>query len=147
MPPGPNNPLGSYMMRLSLGSYLIHGSNDPSSVGRRSSSSCIHLYNTDIKQLYQQVEIGTVVHIVNQPDKLTWAARQLYLESHAPIDRGVGQPLTSLQPLVEKILTMTAKYPADQVAVNLNHALAVAKKESGIPTVIGQLKVAKKLSA
>ena len=36
VPPGPDNPLGAYMMTLAWPSYLIHGTNKPYGVGLRS---------------------------------------------------------------------------------------------------------------
>ena len=48
----PNNPLGEYM--LDLGDHLlIHGTNDPQSIGRAESKGCIRLDNRDIKDVYE----------------------------------------------------------------------------------------------
>ncbi|MEE4145594.1 MAG: L,D-transpeptidase family protein, partial [Halieaceae bacterium] len=44
VPPGPDNPLGEYAMRLSMPSYLIHGTNKPWGVGMRVSHGCIRMY-------------------------------------------------------------------------------------------------------
>jgi len=85
MPPGPDNPLGSYELRLSGGNYLIHGTNLPAGVGRRSSAGCIRLYEQDISQLYNMVELGTKVVIINKPYKAGWDNKDLYLEAHMPL--------------------------------------------------------------
>lgn len=82
VPPGPDNPLGEYAMRLGLPTYLIHGTNKPWGVGMRVSSGCIRLYPEDIEELFQHVEIGTPVHIINQPYKVGLYDDILYLESH-----------------------------------------------------------------
>lgn len=68
--PGPDNPLGKYMLRLSKPTYLIHGTNEPESVGRRSSGGCIHLYNEDIDVLFHMVSVGTKVRIIDNPYKV-----------------------------------------------------------------------------
>jgi L,D-transpeptidase ErfK/SrfK len=85
IPPGPDNPLGSYKLGLSKGGFLIHGTNLPAGVGRRSSAGCIRLYESDIKQLYNMVEIGTKVLVINQPYKAAWKGGTLYLEAHMPL--------------------------------------------------------------
>jgi L,D-transpeptidase ErfK/SrfK len=78
--PGEDNPLGEYALYLGWPAYLIHGTNDPRGVGRHSSRGCIRLYPNDIAELYQLVEPGTPVRVVNQPVKLGWIGGELYLE-------------------------------------------------------------------
>lgn len=64
IPPGPDNPLGQYAMTLSLPSYLIHGTNDPTTIGKRISAGCIRMYPEDIAVLFDLVPVGTKVRIV-----------------------------------------------------------------------------------
>ena len=64
MPPGPDNPLGSHALYLSWPSYRIHGTSDTRKIGRQSSSGCIGLYNEQIEELFNSVEIGTPVRIL-----------------------------------------------------------------------------------
>ena len=85
IPPGPDNPLGAYELRLSRPTYLIHGTNLPDGVGRRSSAGCIRLYPEDIEELYKMVEVGAKVIIINQPYKAGWLGKKLYLEAHMPL--------------------------------------------------------------
>ena len=42
----------------------IHGTNNPSSIGRSMSHGCIRLHNSDITQLAQKVSLGTPIFIV-----------------------------------------------------------------------------------
>src|SRR5690606_7295680 len=51
-------------------------------VGRRVSSGCIRLYPEDIEELYDLVEVGTKVTIVDQPIKLEWVDGELFMEAH-----------------------------------------------------------------
>jgi L,D-transpeptidase ErfK/SrfK len=51
IPPGPDNPLGSHWMGLSIKGYGIHGTNFPWAVGRLVSHGCIRLYPEDIVRL------------------------------------------------------------------------------------------------
>jgi lipoprotein-anchoring transpeptidase ErfK/SrfK len=58
---GPDNPLGARALYLGNTLYRIHGTNDPSSIGRASSSGCFRMYNEDVIDLYNRVSIGTLV--------------------------------------------------------------------------------------
>ena len=57
----PNNPMGQFAMTLGDGTYAIHGTNRPASVGRFVSHGCIRMYNADITDLYGRVGVGTTV--------------------------------------------------------------------------------------
>jgi L,D-transpeptidase ErfK/SrfK len=82
VPPGPDNPLGSHALRLSLGSVLIHGTNKPWGVGRRVSHGCIRLYPEDIPWLFKAVSKGTPVTIVQQPVKVGIRDKNVFIEVH-----------------------------------------------------------------
>lgn len=82
VPPGPNNPLGFYALRLSASSYLIHGTNRPWSIGRRVTHGCIRLYPEDISRLFQLIQSGTNVTIVQQPIKVGVRDNKVYVEVH-----------------------------------------------------------------
>ena len=61
---GPGNPLGARAMYLGNTDYRIHGTNDPSSIGKHMSSGCIRLLNADVIDLYSRVGIGTKVVVL-----------------------------------------------------------------------------------
>ncbi len=82
--PGPQNPLGEYALYLSKATYLIHGTNKPSSIGLRATSGCIRLYPEDVKKLYEDTPVKTPVGIVNQPYLLGQRNGVVYLEVHGP---------------------------------------------------------------
>ncbi len=86
VPPGPDNPLGEYVLRLSMPSYLIHGTNKPAGVGMRVSHGCVRLYPEDIEPLFESVSVGTPVAIVNQPYLVGWKNGNIYLEAHKPFE-------------------------------------------------------------
>jgi lipoprotein-anchoring transpeptidase ErfK/SrfK len=44
--------------------YRIHGTNQPSSIGRSVSNGCIRMINAHVQDLYQRVPIGTVVTVL-----------------------------------------------------------------------------------
>jgi L,D-transpeptidase ErfK/SrfK len=82
IPPGPDNPLGSHALRLSLGTVLIHGTNRPFAVGRKVTHGCIRLYPEDIPQLFSMIPNGMKVTIVRQPIKVGVRDKKVYLEVH-----------------------------------------------------------------
>jgi lipoprotein-anchoring transpeptidase ErfK/SrfK len=61
---GPGNPLGARAMYLGNSEYRIHGTNDPTTIGKRVSSGCIRLTNEDVEDLYNRVSIGTKVVVL-----------------------------------------------------------------------------------
>src|ERR1700729_3266453 len=56
---GPGNPLGARAMYLGSSEYRIHGTNDPSTIGKFVSSGCIRLTNEDVADLFSRVNVGT----------------------------------------------------------------------------------------
>lgn len=58
----PQNPLGEYW--LGLGNHIgIHGTIDPASIGAAASRGCIHLGDTDIREVYELLGTGSEVTI------------------------------------------------------------------------------------
>lgn len=56
---GPNNPVGVVWLSLSKQHYGIHGTPEPSTIGRSQSHGCIRLTNWDISELAEMVAAGT----------------------------------------------------------------------------------------
>jgi lipoprotein-anchoring transpeptidase ErfK/SrfK len=61
---GPGNPLGARAMYLGSSQYRIHGTNDPSTIGKFVSSGCIRLTNEDVADLFSRVNVGTRVVVL-----------------------------------------------------------------------------------
>jgi lipoprotein-anchoring transpeptidase ErfK/SrfK len=61
---GPKNPLGARAMYLGSSIYRIHGTNEPSSIGKSASSGCIRMLNSDVTELYTLVKVGTEVTVL-----------------------------------------------------------------------------------
>jgi lipoprotein-anchoring transpeptidase ErfK/SrfK len=61
---GPGNPLGARALYLGNTDYRIHGTNDPTSIGKHISSGCIRLRNEDVIDLYTRVDVGTRVIVL-----------------------------------------------------------------------------------
>lgn len=132
MMPGPDNPLGGYAMRLAWPSYMIHGTNDPTGVGKRISAGCIRMFDPDVAALFHGAHIGTPVQVVYQPYKAGWKGDTLYLEAHLPIP---GRKGLSYKQVVKSAM----KDRKGQVKVDWTKAKNVAKLDLGVPQVIGHV--------
>ncbi len=57
------NPLGYRWLGIG-GRYGIHGNSNPASIGTSVSNGCVRMYNEDVEELYELVDVGTPVDIV-----------------------------------------------------------------------------------
>ena len=68
VPGGPGNPLGARALYLYRGGrdtlYRIHGTTEPSSIGKAVSNGCIRMINDHVIDLYEQTEVGAVVVVL-----------------------------------------------------------------------------------
>jgi len=136
VPPGPDNPLGEYAMRLAVGggSYLIHGTNNPLAVGMAVTHGCIRMYPEDIAALFPLVPAGTKVRLVNEPVKVAWVEGQLLLEVHPPVDaegQSIEPDLQVLEPLLDQELGK------DTAAIHWDLARDTLAAATGLPTLVG----------
>lgn len=62
----PGGPFGARWLGLNapFGDYGIHGTNNPSSIGKSISNGCIRMFNNQVIELSNLVSIGTIVRIV-----------------------------------------------------------------------------------
>jgi L,D-transpeptidase ErfK/SrfK len=135
IPPGPDNPLGEYALRLGVpgGAYLIHGTNRPVGVGMQITHGCIRLYPEDIERLFGETAVGMNVRIVNQRIKTGWMDGALYLEVHHPLDSTGAKDIEDLTSLTRAIVAATARR---RVAVDWDTAERVFEDANGVPTRI-----------
>jgi L,D-transpeptidase ErfK/SrfK len=133
VPPGPENPLGHRVLKLEMPGYLIHGTNQPYGVGMRVSHGCIRLYPENIEYLFELVEIGEPVLIINEPFLMAQADGEIYFESHRPLEDDVVEPAERLDVLLEKWngLTESGFAPRD-----IERAQAIAERSNGMPVKI-----------
>src|ERR1700733_5547442 len=80
---GPGNPLGARALYLGNTDYRIHGTNDPTTIGKRVSSGCIRLQNADVIDLFSRVGVGTKVVVLPNDQR------------NASIEGGNGAPMTA----------------------------------------------------
>ena len=65
IPPGPNGPVGSVWIGLSKPTYGIHGTPDPSKIGKTESHGCVRLTNWDAGELAKLVKRGVSVEFLD----------------------------------------------------------------------------------
>ncbi len=135
VPPGPDNPLGRYAMRLGLPGYLIHSTNKPFGVGMRVTHGCVRMYPEDIEPLFHKVPVNTRVEIVNQPIKLGWLADTLFIEVHPPLEEEWTTEEDWLRRALQIIYTETAQLP---VILDGQAVRKAVMERSGIPVPISK---------
>lgn len=134
MPPGPDNPLGSYAIYMRLPTYLIHSTIFPESVGRRASFGCIRMYENDIETFFPIIKKGTPVIIINTPVKIAWQKNRLYMEAHRPLEEHHDSINTSLPGIVKLINNNSIDSP---VLIDWQMVSYLAKDRDGLPHEIG----------
>lgn len=160
VPPGPENPLGDYAMRLGLPGYLIHGTNRPAGVGMRVTHGCIRMFPEDIGFFFGQVPLNTPVRIINEPVKIGWQGDELVVEVHESLafspfeeadttgDENDGEhddeneimvppaPRDAMTALTQQFVLATNERPA---ALDWEIAEALLEKADGIPAIAGRV--------
>lgn len=134
MPPGPENPLGKYALYLTLSGYLIHGTNQPWSVGKLISSGCIRLHNADMAELYPLAKIGDPVYIIHHPYKAGWKDGTLFLEAHVPVT--IDDKLGKLN-ILSINQTMKAYLKDNRYQIDWHLVDRIIKHPNGIPNAVG----------
>ena len=64
IPPGPNGPVGSVWIALDKPTYGVHGTPEPSKIGKAESHGCVRLTNWDAQELAKLVKTGVPVEFV-----------------------------------------------------------------------------------
>ncbi|TNF08433.1 MAG: hypothetical protein EP323_01455 [Gammaproteobacteria bacterium] len=135
VPAGPDNPLGDYLLALAIPSYFIHGTNKRFGIGMQVTHGCIRMYPEHIEELYNLVPINTPVAIVNQPYKIGWQGKMLYLEVHQPLELdGVAQE-GNRSGVVKKLTSMQQELP--EILINWGRVDVVIAQATGIPVLVG----------
>jgi L,D-transpeptidase ErfK/SrfK len=136
VPPGPDNPLGEYAMRLNIpgGAYLIHGTNRPAGVGMQVTHGCIRMFPEDIAEFFTMVPVNTKVNLIDQTTKIGWSRGTLFVERQAPLE-GTADP-THLDPAeLDRAIQTSIRGLA--VQVDWDTARMAFKQMSGVPVRIG----------
>ncbi len=135
VPPGPENPLGEYKIRLAIPGYLIHGTNRPWGVGMRVTHGCVRMYPENIENLFPRIAIGTPMRIVNQPVKAGWSAGALYLQVHPLLEENQAGGKSVFEPAVQAV---AAAMERGIGRVDHERMTAGHNTPNGIPVVISR---------
>lgn len=135
VPPGPDNPLGDYAMRLAIpgGAYLIHGTNNPVAVGMPVTHGCIRMFPEDIDAFFKMVAVNTRVRILHQPYKAGFIGDQLYMEVHPPMPDHQDSEGVSLTNITRMIVAATQEH---HVPIDWLRAEQIFKKATGVPEAL-----------
>jgi lipoprotein-anchoring transpeptidase ErfK/SrfK len=90
---GPGSPLGARAMYLGSTVYRIHGTNQPSTIGKFVSSGCIGMLNEDVSDLFERTKVGTRVVVMPGGGPTSSATA-----SAAPMPGPAGQPQAAMPP-------------------------------------------------
>jgi len=131
MPPGPENPLGEFMMKFSAGAYGVHGTAMPWGVGRLVSHGCIRCYPEHIRILYPQVPIGTKLEIIYEPVKFGLKNGQVFIEAHPDVYKKIPD---YAKYALDKLAACPFKHQVDQKKFFLALTL-----QNGVPTNITKI--------
>ncbi|HTE41273.1 MAG TPA: L,D-transpeptidase family protein [Steroidobacteraceae bacterium] len=132
VPPGPDNPLGEYAMRLDIpgGAYLIHGTNKPIAVGMPVTHGCIRMFPEDIERFFAMVPVKTPVRIMHQPNKAGWQGDKLYMEVHPQME---GDPeAQSLTNVTRMLVAATRDRENGMTRIDWAQAESIFRKASGV---------------
>jgi lipoprotein-anchoring transpeptidase ErfK/SrfK len=87
---GPGNPLGARALYLGTSEYRIHGTNDPTTIGKQVSSGCVRLTNEDVTDLYTRVAVGAKVVVLPMNGGTTMARAP----AARPLNSAQAQPVS-----------------------------------------------------
>ncbi|MCX8028211.1 MAG: L,D-transpeptidase family protein [Thermodesulfovibrionales bacterium] len=101
--PGPDNPLGRFVLRTDIHNIHIHETIYPTSVHKFSSHGCIRVLPQHMEVFFKEVEIGTVGEIIYKPIKALYENGRVYIEVHKDYYRQIGD----LQEEAKRLLAQT----------------------------------------
>lgn len=109
VPAGPNNPVGSRWMGLSIKGYGIHGTNVPSSIGKAASHGCIRMGKADVEELFSMVAVGDEVELIGDRNQET---AQLFGNGQNSAPNAHPAPQAALANATPAVTIPSAEQPA-----------------------------------
>ncbi len=138
VPPGPNNPLGPFAIRLGIQGYLIHGTNRTFGIGQPVSHGCIRMQNWDIADLFQRVSPGTPVRFIQAPVKVGVQGDRLLVEVHPEEEGDLLDPTGHLRQLFQlQFQKLAEQHGASAITLNESALTAALERATGVPEVVG----------
>jgi L,D-transpeptidase ErfK/SrfK len=125
-PPGPKNPVGSFVIQTTLPGILIHETIDPSSVYKLVSHGCVRLLRKDMEQLFGAVSVGMSGKIIYRPIKVAHLADgKVLMEAN----EDVYGKIKDMQETARKILSESGVLNE----VDFSKVEKVVQEKAGIP--------------
>jgi L,D-transpeptidase ErfK/SrfK len=140
VPPGPDNPLGAFMLKLGWPSYLMHGTNKPYGVGMRVSHGCIRFYPEDIAEIYDKIPVGTKVTVVNQPFVFGWRGDTMYIQTFPVLEDDEREHPKAADALLNAAISdsMWAKVKEHNAVIDLELVNELVTQPRGIATPVSK---------
>ncbi len=137
--PGPDNPLGTRAIYLSIPGYLLHGTNKPWGVGMKVSHGCIRMYPEGVESLYDMVKENEKVEIIDQKVKAGWLGGVLFLEVHTMHSYGLEEdepkkPNIRLLPEAAKIIQKASGVYISKI--DWKRVTEIVRTASGVPEAV-----------
>lgn len=133
IPPGPDNPLGPFALKLEADGYLIHGTNKKMGIGMAVSHGCIRMYNTDIEALIHGVDVGVPVVIVREPIKTGVIGDELWAEYHPDEKIPFSEAAERLSDQIRRVSKDAEGWSIDNQAIR-----RLLREGRGVPVLIGR---------
>ena len=141
VPPGEDNPLGRYALKLDADGYFIHGTNRDQGIGMRVTHGCIRLRSRDIAELIYRVPVGTPVQIVSMPIKVGLLNGGVYLEVHPrPLEEfpmPVKNPVLTETDILQPLAALEEQLPAGDYVIHWDQVMEVSRRRTGVPERVG----------
>lgn len=131
VPPGIDNPMGLYAIYIGK-LYAIHGTNANFGIGLRVSQGCIRLRNDDIEWLFNRVQEGERVQVIDQPVKIALEPDgSRWIEVHEPLSRNRAEFESNNK--VPLPMAQTLRKVASEASVDSETFNAALSRRSGMP--------------
>ena len=102
VPPGPDNPLGTYWMATSAKGVGLHATTAPWSIGRYVSHGCLRMFHEHIEELFPQVEVGMPIRIIYKPIKVALTPdNHVFLQVHGDYYRRVPDKFKAVEAILK----------------------------------------------
>ncbi len=88
--PGPDNPLGRYVVRTTIQNIHIHETIYPTSVHKFTSHGCIRVLPQHMEPFFKAVEVNTPGEIIYMPIKVLAVSGKVYIEAHRDYYKRIG---------------------------------------------------------
>ncbi|MCK5519319.1 MAG: hypothetical protein KAI61_07885, partial [Alphaproteobacteria bacterium] len=111
-------------------------------IGRRVSSGCMRMYPEDIIKLFNKVNVGIEVTVVDQPILVGRVGDNIYLEANPSISQSSEIEINGFHTVkemseeIKKAIITTARIPTEQIDWDI--VKKVVKERLGYPVVINR---------